>query len=191
MGGQICIAIKKDGVESIFDAHTNPVPWLIADPEFRNGGKRYKSYLARASKENQWPMTRTVAHIFNSEYGLVLIDLDCLQVFSRNYYTFPGRIMASRYDQEGVAIIRKLVRGGDVSHLEYLDDNARFAKAAEATTKELGRLIRTGQMVTGILSPLSLLVDHQCRNPNKEDRRYISEVWLVRRGWKSTLGKPC
>lgn len=189
MGGQVCVAIRKGETEHVFDAWTNGFNWFLCQPSFRNGGKWYKEYIRRASPKNEWPKTRTIKTIQPIEYGLVLIDLNFQHVWSRQGYATPGSVLAANHDPKACAMLRRLIRARQISHLDYtIKAGDRYIGVARPPTLgELSKALTNG-IVCGFIRQDVLFVEHQSERPTTTDLE-AAEYWARARGWKSPFRK--
>lgn len=187
MGGEMCVAVKYGGKETITLDWTNCYPDVLFDPEFLNGGEGYKRWLSKALRINKWPKCKLVDIIEPSEYGVLLIDLDHRQAYSQQGYTEPGRLLGNTpLDQRTIDWLGRLVQAKFLSYFRLYNyrEPTRILPPTDAGLREI---IATKNMsYEAHIDPLQLHVtQHYNHRPASAGEWDMAKHWAELFGWKS------
>lgn len=186
MGGAMCVAVKYQGVETVMEVWTNQFAFFLHQPSFRDGGEMYRTYVGRAKRTNEWPKSILLDAITPSEYGAILVDLDCRQLLSIQGYTDPQRLsFQSVLAEEELSLLDVLTRLG---HLFHFIDNRPIpekpVRVLPGTRDSLADLL-TGRMFyfEAYLHPAVFYVEHH-NNMSKGMWEY-AQAYAEIHGFKS------
>lgn len=192
MGGEVCVGIKHNGVETIMNAWTNGVGWFLMQPTFRDGGAMYKLYIERAKRTNKWPKSVLVDEINPSEYGVTLIDLDHKDCYSQQGYDTPGQLrLTTPCNSDDTTLLFELVRLGHLTHFTVQQRNPHM-DVAKPPTVEVLTAILSKQLVGFVahLHPLQLNVTWYNKPITGEGDWGGLKYWAEARGWQSKFATP-